>query len=165
MELWKPIYVAGSQGVYEVSSLGAVRRIGSERILRPMRTGTRRKGSQRSKVRLSTVPRVDMDVAHLVLTAFAGPRPVDGCAMHADDDPTNNRIDNLCWGTYKENARDMARKGRGGIQFVSPQMVREIIERRNAGERGRALAGEYGISEQHVCNLYKRRTILSKELE
>lgn len=47
----------------------------------------------------------------LVLRAFAGPRPDDEEARHLDDVKTNNRLDNLCWGTPRENAADRRRNG------------------------------------------------------
>jgi HNH endonuclease len=43
-------------------------------------------------------------VAHLVCEAFHGPRPSPrAVVMHKDDNPQNNRADNLKWGTQKEN--------------------------------------------------------------
>ncbi|MEO0603264.1 MAG: HNH endonuclease signature motif containing protein [Myxococcota bacterium] len=46
----------------------------------------------------------------LVCTAWHGPPPFEGAlVLHWDDDPTNNRPDNLRWGTRKENAEDFAR--------------------------------------------------------
>lgn len=80
--------------------------------------------------------------------------------MHIDDNPRNNRADNLRWGTMQDNARDMARKGRGGTQVLTAEAGAELRTRRAAGERGRALAAEYCISEQRVCDIYKGRTTL-----
>ena len=50
-------------------------------------------------------------VQWLVLLAFVGPRPEDQEALHFDDDPHNNRLENLRWGTPSENARDCIRNG------------------------------------------------------
>ena len=50
-------------------------------------------------------------VHRLVIEAFAGP-PDDGHeCRHLDGDKTNNRIDNLVWGTRSENAFDRVRHG------------------------------------------------------
>ena len=47
-------------------------------------------------------------VHRLVLEAFVGPG--DGLhARHLDGDPSNNRLDNLAWGTASENNYDMVR--------------------------------------------------------
>ena len=48
----------------------------------------------------------------LVLTAFVGPRPEGAVARHLNDDPTDNRLVNLAWGTRSENQHDAFRNGR-----------------------------------------------------
>lgn len=152
--------VVGWEGLYEVCRDGVVRNARTKRVLRPMRTGSKRPGAQRSKVRLSTSPRTDLDVARAVLWAFVGPPGVGQVAMHADDNSANNHVDNLRWGSLQENARDMAHKGRGGAQSLSAPMVSEIRRRRIGGERGASLAREFGVSQQRVCDIYKGRTTL-----
>lgn len=42
----------------------------------------------------------------LILTAFIGPRPEGLIALHGDDDPVNNRLSNLRWGTHSDNQAD-----------------------------------------------------------
>jgi hypothetical protein len=51
------------------------------------------------------------EVAHIVLEAFAGPRPgkVDCC--HDNGIPTDNRAGNLYWGTRSQNMYDRVRHG------------------------------------------------------
>lgn len=142
---------------YEVSSTGFVRNARTGYVLTPMRTGTRRRGAQRSKVRFSTRPRIDFDVAHLVLTAFVGPRPPGHVAMHADDNSANNAASNLRWGTHVDNCNDMAEKVRGGQQRVTPAIAAEIRQRRHAGETGAAIARAFGVSQQLVCGIFKER--------
>lgn len=153
MEEWRKI----PRYNYEVSNHGRVRNKNTQHILKPMLTGSR---SRRAKVRLSSHPRVDRDVSHLVLELFKGYRPVGAVAMHLDDDPTNNHIDNLRWATPQDNAKDMATKKRGGNQKLGTEDIATIRRRRAVGERGRALAIEYGVSEQRVCDIIKGRTTL-----
>lgn len=138
---------------YEVSDLGRVRNVTTGHVLTPMWAG-------RAKVRLSTKPRTDFDVSHLVAETFIGPRPEGGVVMHRDDDPRNNAVSNLRWGTQQDNVHDMIAKGRGGSQVLTTEIVSEIKTRRVAGEQGRALAAIYGISEQRICDIYKGRTTL-----
>ena len=51
-------------------------------------------------------------VHQLVLEAFVGPCPTGHVVMHLDDDPTNNALSNLRYGTYQDNLDDMVNKGR-----------------------------------------------------
>lgn len=156
-ERWKS--VRGTK--YEVSTLGRVRNKKTGRILKPMMTGARRPGGQTAKVRFSTNPRIDYSIADLVLSCFVSVKPVDHVAMHKDDDRTNNKLSNLSWGTHRQNVVDMVRKGRGGNQTLQLSQVQQIIARRNAGESGRQLAAEFGVSEQRICDIFKGRTCLS----
>lgn len=49
----------------------------------------------------------------LVLETFVGPRPEKGMhGCHRDDDPSNNRLDNLYWGTPSQNGLDAVKNGR-----------------------------------------------------
>lgn len=51
-------------------------------------------------------------VHRLVLWAFGSPPPFPGAlALHYDDDPSNNSLDNLRWGTYRNNWEDAQRNG------------------------------------------------------
>ena len=113
-EEWRAI--AGHEGAYEVSNLGRVRSL--ERLSR----GGRRIGGRDLKlVRGSggylqvnlygaSGPRA-MLVHRLVLAAFGG-APGEGMqARHLDGDQSNNRADNLAWGTSSENIRDQLRHG------------------------------------------------------
>lgn len=45
----------------------------------------------------------------LALEAFVGPCPLGMECCHWDDDPANNRIDNLRWGTRADNLADYVR--------------------------------------------------------
>lgn len=158
METWAQIL--GWEGRYSVSTEGRVRNDRSGRILKPMRTGTRRPGAQRSKVRFSSNPRVDFDVAHLVLGAFVGPRPEGGLAMHLNDDSADNSVHNLRWGTPKSNSVDCANKKRGSRQKVGPAEVAQIRALRAVGVPGVEVAHRFGISQQRVCDIHKGRFAL-----
>ena len=156
VEEWRPVV----GWAYEVSNTGFVRNSRTHYVLSPMRTGEKRKSAQRSKVRFSTRPRIDFDVAHLVLETFVGPRPDGRVAMHRDDDSRNNEVTNLLWGTKSDNALDSARKNRGSQQRVSVDDAVAIASRRAGGERGVALAKEFGISQQRICDIYKGRSAI-----
>ena len=115
-EIWLP--VPGFVGCYEVSSAGRVRSLD-----RLDRLGRRRAGRiLRAKPGSNGYPSVTLaadkdgrrpprSVHVLVLEAFVGPRPEGTEARHLNDDPTDNRLENLAWGTPSDNARDRVRNG------------------------------------------------------
>lgn len=111
-EAWRP--VVGYDGIYEVSSLGRVRS-----LPRISASGNRLQGRMLKRVptpkgyEIVTLTKNGCQkvrsVHTLVLEAFVGPRPSGHVACHYDDVPTNNRVDNLRWGTYEDNAADRRR--------------------------------------------------------
>lgn len=50
-------------------------------------------------------------IHHLMLMIFVGPRPNGMLALHKDDNPKNNNIDNLRWGTRRDNWLDCRNNG------------------------------------------------------
>ena len=48
----------------------------------------------------------------LVCETFRGPRPLGQCVRHLDGDSLNNCLENLVWGTRRENEADKIRHGR-----------------------------------------------------
>lgn len=114
-EEWLP--VVGFESIYEVSSLGRVRRIVAGRGTRPGTTSGRiLKGCHRGgrnkqylSVELCWNGVRKMRLVHLlVLEAFRGPCPVDEefgdyQGHHDDGDTENNCLSNLFWKLSKEN--------------------------------------------------------------
>ena len=111
-ERWLPI--PGYEEMYEVSSLGRVRSLvtrGKWPAGRLMRGSPNSSG--RIQVQLTNGhSRKLLQVHRLVLEAFVGPCPPGMEACHWDDDPLNNRLDNLRWGSRSENMYDRVRNGR-----------------------------------------------------
>jgi hypothetical protein len=108
-EAWRP--VLGFEGLYEVSSLGRVRGLKYNKT----RDGILRASTDsagRKNVRLNRDgKRLPRRVHVLVAEAFIGPRPDGMVARHLDDDPANNNVSNIAWGTYSDNARDCVLNG------------------------------------------------------
>lgn len=52
-----------------------------------------------------------MRIHTLVMLSFVGPRPENMECCHFDGNPLNNRLDNLRWGTSKDNKADSIRHG------------------------------------------------------
>jgi hypothetical protein len=119
-EQWLP--VVGYEGYYEVSDQGQVRSIDRQvpatvygkdivrnmrgRIIKP------RLGHGYPTVTLSKNSIHEHRRIHrLMLLAFAGPCPdgMEGC--HINDSRTDNRLENLRWGTRSDNMQDALRNG------------------------------------------------------
>lgn len=110
------------EALYEVSDGGLVRsidrRVWSQkdggrwethrgRVLKPNRIG-----GGHLQVRLSRGGRsVDILVHRAVLEAFAGPCPEGLEGLHGNGDPSDNRVENLRWGTRSENTLDSVEHG------------------------------------------------------
>jgi hypothetical protein len=115
-------------------------------------------------------------VHRLVLEAFVGPCP-PGCeSRHYDDNPANNRLTNLRWGTRSENLHDAMRNGKKPIgekvhnAKLSNIQVVEIKKRINnrpkypVGKYDRSLesfasiGAHYGVSGDVVRMIARGRT-------
>jgi hypothetical protein len=75
-------------------------------------------------------------VHRLVLEAFRGPCPAGQQCRHLDGNPANNRLDNLAWGTPKQDAADKIihgtiargeRHGRAKLTDNDVRVIRRIL--------------------------------------
>lgn len=118
-EEWRP--VVGYEGLYEASSWGRVR--SKDRVVPHNLWGTffTRRGRVLSpsshrdghlRVSLHKNQKQSLRFVHrLVAEAFI-PNPDEyPLVRHWDDDPSNNRVGNLRWGTVSDNWNDMVRNG------------------------------------------------------
>ena len=114
-EDWLP--VVGFEGLYEVSSAGRVRSLdrvdsrGWRFKGRVMRCATDTRGYRR--VRLSRDGIQSTRLVHrLVAEAHVGPPPTSaGLVRHLNDNPSDNRVENLSYGTDADNKLDAIRNG------------------------------------------------------
>jgi hypothetical protein len=102
-------------------------------------------------------------IHRLVLEAFVGPCPEGHVACHGDGDPTNNRLENLRWGTHQSNADDTLRHGRRkmGSQINAKLVEAEVIEiRRLRAEdvTSRELASRFGVTKENILAIVNRRS-------
>lgn len=109
-EVW--LAVGGYEGLYEVSDAGRVRSL--------PRGGTRG-GVLRGDLHRAGYPcvrlskeghKTHLTVHSLVAKAFLGQRPDGMECRHINGDPSDNRAENLAWGTSSENSHDMVLHGR-----------------------------------------------------
>lgn len=159
IEEWRPVWWAP---YYEVSSLGRVRSttprgrstrpVAAPRILRP---AAGHGGHLHLLVCVNKVQHT-CRVHVLVAEAFKGKRPTGLCVRHLDGNPTNNRPENLEWGTRPENEADMVRHGTDsrGIRNANAKLtIAQAAEIRGSTERGDVLAERYGVSEATISRV------------
>jgi hypothetical protein len=121
-------------------------------------TWTRKRLSRRSPhghlgVRLFSEGKARHFAVHeLVLLVFVGPRPNGYVACHFPDrDPTNNRLENLRWDTYKANEADAFKHGTRimGERVYSAKLnenaVREIRDLMRSGVPSKEVGQRYGV--------------------
>lgn len=176
-EEWRP--VVGWEDTHEVSNKGRVRsrnRYAEWSKGRYSRGGVWVKGrllqqkanwQGRPQVNLTAAGRqLTVHVHRLVLTAFRGPRPDGMVCRHLDGDPTHNCLENLAWGTLKENSADMIRHGTAQRGDKHPQAkrtadeVRAIRAAHAGGEPARSISDRTGTplsTVKHIINRYSWR--------
>lgn len=107
-EVWKD--VVGYEGLYQVSNLGRVKSLKSNQLLKP-------KIAKDGYVQivLYNNNRKTLYIHRLVASAFLD-NPKDKAEVnHIDNNPSNNRLDNLEWVTHKENMEWSVKQGRKKI--------------------------------------------------
>ncbi|MFY3302594.1 NUMOD4 motif-containing HNH endonuclease [Achromobacter xylosoxidans] len=175
--IWRD--VVGFEEFFQVSNTGEIYSKRSERVLKQ---ATSRAGYRLLTTRLAgkKSKAVCFRVHRLVAAAFLpppSPEIVAACAAqgfgavlvrHLDGDKTNNRPENLAWGTYKDNSMDFMRSAafgpycrrRSGAKAPSAKLtdsqVAEIRARYRRGSRlhgARAIAKELGLSHTNVAKV------------
>lgn len=125
---------------YEVSTLGSVR---SYAVRGKNPNQTRRRDTPRP-IKLATScwgyrmawiggKNTYVSVHRMVLETFRGIPEKKMCALHMNDIRDDNRLENLRWGTYKENMADRTKNGntaRGERQGMAKFSELDVIEMR-----------------------------------
>lgn len=159
-ERWEPII--GYEGLYEVSDMGRVRSLdrvstnGSQRAGRAL-TPT---GAEHLHVTLSLGGKKVQPLVHrLVLESFVGPCPAGKIGLHWDDNPKNNKLSNLRWGTYASNMSDSYRNGiRPPAGALDEPSVSDIRARASRGETQTSIAQDHGVHQSTISLIAGRRT-------
>jgi NUMOD4 motif/HNH endonuclease len=117
-ERWLP--VPGYEDLYEASDLGRVRSLRRNGlILKPSYSNT---GGYALVLLYSAGHGSGQYIHRLVATAFIGPCPDGMETRHRDNDPTNNALTNLIWGTSGENKLDQVGHG------THPEARRDVCD-------------------------------------
>lgn len=155
METWKPV---PGYGGYEISDRGRIRRTVT-RLIKP--TPIIRGDGTRFVVGLKKNGKSKQEQFHrLLLSAFISPPPSKTHqARHLDGNPSNNKLDNLAWGTPTENQRDRKTHGtdssgskNGGAKLTTKQAA--LVRREyKSGKSPSAIASAFGITPQQVWSI------------
>lgn len=108
MTVWMPI--VGYEGLYQVSDKGGINTRDRRGEWVPRALNSDKNGYQRVTLSMSGRKSSRL-IHHLVLEAFVGPRPEGMECRHLNGDPSDNRLENLEWGTSSENTFDVVRHG------------------------------------------------------
>lgn len=128
--------------------------------------GTKRSPYLRVSIDLGEA-RATHTVHRLVAKVFLGP-PTKGrpWVCHRDGNPTNNRPDNLYWGTPRENQLDRNRHGTspGHLQNkLTPRHVAAIFALKDLGFLNKEIGAMFGIHEDYVPRITQEHTMLSRD--
>lgn len=116
-ERWLPI--VGYEGIYEISDHGQVRSLARPTyngIGRPIHTRIltpvlmTRRGYPSVSLYKDGIQKIRR-IHQLVLEAFVGPCPPACECLHANDVASDNRLENLHWGSKSENITETVRNG------------------------------------------------------
>lgn len=101
-------------------------------------------------------------VHRLILLAFVGPAPGGLVACHADDDPLNNRLDNLRWDTLSSNAADSRRNGKQDFRGegncnskLTEADVRAARAAHREGETVASLSRRFGVTTSTMSKILR----------
>ena len=166
-ERW--LAVVGYEGRYEVSDHGRVRSLvfrGKPRA-EPFPLKLQPRGACHLGAALTgTDGHVRYFMAHrLVLAAFVGPPPGGKAwCLHFDDDPHNNHVNNLRWGSPLANAADRKRNGgnragsRNGNSKLSEAKVSAILWYADQGIDRSLLSRRFDVTPTTIGHISTRVT-------
>lgn len=142
-EIWKS--VSGFDDFYEASNLGNIR--SKDRIVKKFSFICKKEVNQfyYGKLLKQQTNKLGYKFIHIgingkkyniqsgsfILRAFAGEPKQNQVCCHNDGNPSNNLIENLRWGTHKENMEDRKKHGRykGGSEHHYTKAPKEIIDK------------------------------------
>ena len=156
IEIWKD--VSKFKGLYQVSSLGRVKRLGNtprckkDRILKPYRDI---RNNRYFAVKLSKNGRKFQREVHvLVAREFIGERLKGHQVNHKDSNKENNSVNNLEYVKPVDNIRHSILSG----TFVKRKLLKEdVINIRTSSKTPKELASIYGCSIVNIRNILRRK--------
>lgn len=160
-EIWRDI--PGHEGKYQASSYGRVRSLtrqitqigrGGKPFTRTVKGRILRPGPTKSGHLYVVLGKgaAGSPVHQLILHTFKGSPPKDEEVRHINGDPTDNRLENLIYGTRTDNILDVYKIGKRWRK-LSIEQVKEIRKALAKGVSGAELARCYDVSQQTISNI------------
>jgi len=151
---------------YQVSTLGEVRRLRKGKWVE-CKIATIWRGYLQVALQEGRKKQVVRRVHRLVAEAFI-PNPNNlPIVLHLDDNPSNNNVDNLRWGTHMDNINDRDSKNRqarlkgednGSAKLTEKSVL--AIRAANLSKRGDVtrLAIQYNVSQSRISLIRNRKS-------
>lgn len=166
MEIWRSI--PGYEGAYEVSTRGRVR---SKDRMCPGKNGRsephtgklikpqRLKSGYYEVSLCSHGKRTHRTIHSLVAEAFLGPRPSGHDVMHLNGDRSDNRLENLNYGTRSENLQSTySYGGKSANGKLSKEDVINIKIRLRNGESIPSICADYNVHRAAIYHIRSGKT-------
>jgi len=158
-EVWKEI---NGWANYQVSNLGRIKstKLSKEKILKLVKDGH---GYLKVSLSADSWVRI-LKVHQLVAKAFIINSENKSCVLHKDGNSLNNNINNLYWGTPKENIHDSIKHGvfSGFKAKLNNKQVRVIKHCIKIGMRCRDIAKYFPVSISNIFAI--KRGIIWKHI-
>ena len=159
----KPIPSTG--GVYAADANGAIWRVSGYGTPKPrkLKPSPQRNGYLNVSVSVDNRQK-RVRVHRLVAEAFLGPGPKGHDVCHLNHDRTDNRPENLKYGTRSENCKMSSANYGHWLKGVKPSNTKlkehqnlEIVARYAAGAYQQDIADEYGVTQGLVSKIIRTR--------
>lgn len=164
MDTW--VDIPGFEGFYEVSDKGVVR--SKERsVLSRNRFGefvrTYKSAEKAPGVGTDGYPMVSLcrdgkqksyRLSRIVLLSFIGPGPDGAEACHSDHNKLNNELENLHWGTRRENEAEKTQSGRRPKSTVNKLTRDDAVAIRSLHASGQSLKRIAELFKTHHSNVW-----------
>lgn len=127
------------------------------RIFKEVQTSERGKGKGlRIPYKAVSYKGQTYDCHRLVAQTYI-PNPEDKpCVLHKDDNPQNNDINNLRWGTHADNMTDAKKRGR--FQDSTPKQLNKyetVFKLLSSGHTQRQIGYILGVTESRISQMVK----------
>lgn len=146
--------------LYEASTLGRIRTL----RYRPMILSPRKYENGYLKANFSQGEKRTIHGVHRIIALTFIPNPEGKpCVNHKDNNPLNNKVENLEWVTHQENIAYCVKQNRNakgercGSSKLKPSQVIEIRER-YPGSSSLSLSRIYGVSPTTILDVYSRKS-------